>query len=75
MYPGTTDKPGGKLRLMYECNPFAFIMEVAGGRATDGSRRILDIEPTGLHQRTPLFIGSSGMMDELEECLAAHPND
>lgn len=73
MYPGTIDKPGGKLRLMYECNPFAFIMEVAGGRATDGSRRILDIQPEGLHQRTPLFIGSSGMMDELEECLAAHP--
>jgi fructose-1,6-bisphosphatase I len=66
MYPGTTDKPGGKLRLMYECNPFAFIVEVAGGRATDGKQRILDIVPTELHQRSPLFIGSSGMMDELE---------
>jgi fructose-1,6-bisphosphatase I len=66
MYPGTVDKPGGKLRLMYECNPFAFIVEVAGGRATDGRQRILDIVPTKLHQRSPLFIGSSGMMDELE---------
>jgi fructose-1,6-bisphosphatase I len=51
---------------MYECNPFAFILEVAGGRATDGKRRILDIQPTGLHQREPLFIGSRGMMDELD---------
>ena len=67
MYPGTTDKPKGKLRLLYECNPFAFIVEVAGGRATDGTKRILDIKPTELHQRTPLFIGSQKMMDELEQ--------
>jgi fructose-1,6-bisphosphatase I len=69
MYPGTLEKPKGKLRLMYECNPFAFIVEVAGGKATDGTQRILDIEPTELHQRTPMFIGSSGMMAELESCL------
>lgn len=66
MYPGTIDKPKGKLRLMYECNPFAFIAEVAGGKATNGKQRILDIEPTELHQRTPLFIGSMKMMEELE---------
>lgn len=69
MYPGTTDKPKGKLRLLYECNPFAFIMEAAGGRATDGKQSILDIQPTELHQRTPLFIGSTAMMAELEECI------
>jgi len=69
MYPGTTDKPKGKLRLLYECNPFAFILGVAGGRATDGHQRILDIKPTELHQRTPMFIGSKGMMDELETYL------
>ncbi len=69
MYPGTTDKPGGKLRLLYECNPFAFIVEVAGGRATDGTRRILDIPPTHLHERTPFFIGSKNMMDELDTYL------
>jgi fructose-1,6-bisphosphatase I len=69
MYPGTTDKPKGKLRLLYECNPFAFIVEVAGGKATDGSRRILDIQPTTLHERTPFFIGSKGMMEELESHL------
>src|SRR5688572_21047030 len=69
MYPGTTDKPKGKLRLLYECNPFAFIIAVAGGKATNGKIRILDIEPTELHQRTPMFIGSKLMMEELETCL------
>ncbi|HEY8398637.1 MAG TPA: class 1 fructose-bisphosphatase, partial [Flavihumibacter sp.] len=69
MYPGTRSRPEGKLRLMYECNPFAFIIEVAGGRATDGKQRILEIQPTDLHQRSPFFAGSSGMMDELETCL------
>lgn len=69
MYPGTTDKPKGKLRLLYECNPFAFIVEVAGGKATNGKERILDVQPTELHQRTPFFIGSKLMMEELEECL------
>jgi fructose-1,6-bisphosphatase I len=66
MYPGTTDKPKGKLRLLYECNPFAFIVEKAGGKATNGKQRILDIEPTEIHQRTPMFIGSKLMMEELE---------
>lgn len=73
MYPGQSDKPGGKLRLLYECNPFAFIVEVAGGKATDGKQRILEIQPTELHQRSPLFIGSKGMMQELEDCLAKEP--
>ena len=68
-YPGTTDKPKGKLRLLYECNPFAFIVEVAGGKATDGKQRILDIQPTELHQRSPFFVGSKNMMRELEECI------
>lgn len=67
MYPGTTDKPKGKLRLLYECNPFAFIVEVAGGKATNGQQPILEIVPTELHQRTPFFVGSKGMMAELEE--------
>ncbi len=71
-YPGTTDKPKGKLRLLYECNPFAFIVEKAGGKATNGKQRILEIIPTELHQRTPFFIGSSNMMDELETHLKAN---
>jgi len=69
MYPGTMDKPKGKLRLLYECNPFAFIVEVAGGKATDGKQSILDIQPTELHQRTPFFVGSADMMAELKECM------
>lgn len=69
MYPATHDNPKGKLRLQYECNPFAFICEVAGGKATDGMQRILSIQPTSLHQRTPFFVGSKQMMDELEQCL------
>jgi fructose-1,6-bisphosphatase I len=70
MYPGTIDKPKGKLRLLYEANPFAFIVEVAGGRATNGRERILDVVPSELHQRTPLFIGSKEMMDEFETYTA-----
>ena len=71
MYPATVDKPKGKLRLLYESNPFAFIVEVAGGKATNGKVPILDIEPTELHQRTALFVGSKGMMADLEACLDA----
>ena len=66
MYPGTSDRPLGKLRLLYECNPFAFIMEIAGGKATDGHQRILEIVPSQVHQRTPFFVGSKLMMQELE---------
>lgn len=69
MYPGMTDKPGGKLRLLYECNPFAFIIERAGGVATNGEQRILDIKPTELHQRSPFFVGSKLMMEELDQHL------
>ncbi len=66
MYPATTGRLNGKLRLMYECNPFAFIIEVAGGKATSGVERVLDIQPRQLHQRSPIFIGSKNMV---EECL------
>lgn len=62
IYPTTTSSPNGKLRLLYEANPFAFLMEQAGGLATDGFNRILDIQPTSLHQRTPLFMGSENMV-------------
>lgn len=69
MYPPTTDRPHGKLRLLYECNPFAFIVEVAGGKANNGVKRILDVQPTELHQRSALYCGSKGMMEELEACM------
>jgi len=59
LYPGETDRPAGKLRLLYEAAPLAWVVERAGGRASDGRARILDRLPTALHERTPLFIGSS----------------
>ena len=63
IYPTTSKSPKGKLRLLYECNPLAFIIEQAGGRATDGFRRILELDIKELHQRTPLFLGSADMVD------------
>lgn len=64
IYPDTTTSPEGKLRLLYECNPLAFIAEQAGGLASTGKERILDIKPTRLHQRVPLFIGSKQMVEK-----------
>jgi len=69
MYPKTSDAVNGKLRLVYECNPMAFIVEQAGGRATNGHQRIMEIEPKELHQRTPIFIGSEDMVLEAESFL------
>jgi len=66
IYPETLSFPTGKLRLMYECNPMAFIVEQAGGKATTGSERILDIQPTELHQRVPVVIGSKLMVEQVE---------
>ena len=67
LYPSTSRHPNGKLRLLYECNPMAFLIEQAGGKAIAGAgRRILDIAPTELHQRCPLFVGSPKMVDTLE---------
>jgi Fructose-1,6-bisphosphatase len=69
LYPTTSSHPQGKLRLMYECNPLAFIVEQAGGKATDGYRRILDIQPQYLHERTPIFIGSTAMVEKVEKFI------
>ena len=69
IYPTGTKSPKGKLRLLYECNPLAFIAEQAGGRATDGFQRILDIQPEELHQRVPYFAGSTAMVLEAEGFL------
>jgi fructose-1,6-bisphosphatase I len=65
LYPGTTDKPKGKLRLMYECNPLAFLLSVAGGVATNGKENILDIQPTSLHERSHHVYRQPKMMEEL----------
>ena len=69
IYPGTNSAPEGRLRLLYECNPLAFIAEQAGGLATTGRERILNIEPHRLHQRVPLFIGSKQMVEKAMSLL------
>tara|TARA_B100000674_G_scaffold291331_1_gene241484 strand:+ start:26 stop:1024 length:999 start_codon:yes stop_codon:yes gene_type:complete len=69
IYPKTTAAPLGRLRLLYECAPLAWIAEEAGGKATDGTQRILDIVPTDLHQRTPYFIGSTQMVEKAESYM------
>ena len=67
MYPGDTKHPNGKLRLMYECNPVSFIIEQAGGKASTGEKRMLDIKPESLHQRIPIFAGSEEDVTIAEE--------
>ncbi|MEP7170830.1 MAG: class 1 fructose-bisphosphatase [Bacteroidota bacterium] len=69
IYPSTSKAPMGKLRIIYECNPLAWIVEQAGGKASDGYTRILDIQPSSLHQRTPLFIGSEDMVSMAEDFM------
>ena len=69
MYPRDKRNPNGKLRLMYECNPMAFLLEQAGGRAIDGKKRILEIKPEKLHQRVPIYIGSKNAVDTVEYYL------
>src|SRR5690606_23490432 len=71
MYPGDAKNPNGKLRLLYEASPLAFICEQAGGRPSNGERDIMDIQPTSLHQRTPLYMGSAEFVDLAEQYLAA----
>ena len=72
LYPGTTIKPDGKLRLLYECNPIAFLAEQAGGKATTGTQRILDIIPKELHQRVPFIVGNTTMVEKVEEFILAN---
>ena len=69
IYPSTAQYPNGKLRLLYEANPIAFIAEQAGGKASDGYQRILDIKPTELHQRVPLFVGMQSMVEDAEKFM------
>jgi len=69
IYPKSSKANNGKLRLLYECNPMAFIVEQAGGKATDGFNRIMDIQPKELHERAPFFCGSKNMVDKAEEFM------
>ena len=67
MYPKSSKNSNGKLRLLYECNPMAFLAEQAGGKASDGHTRIMDIEPSELHQRSPFICGNKSMVEKVEE--------
>lgn len=69
MYPQSSKNPNGKLRLLYECNPMAFLAEQVNGKASDGFNRILDIEPTALHERTPFICGSKNMVEKAESFI------
>lgn len=73
LYPGDRKAPNGKLRLVYEANPLAMVVEQAGGRASTGRGRILEVEPGALHERTPLFIGSPALVDRVDQLLASEP--
>ncbi|MDK2690560.1 class 1 fructose-bisphosphatase [Vibrio vulnificus] len=75
LYPSTQSHPQGKLRLLYECNPMAFLIEQAGGLASDGVNRILDLKPTELHQRVPFFVGSTNMVKKVEEFLEVYRDE
>lgn len=71
MYPSDSKNPNGKLRLLYECNPMAFLVEAAGGLASTGTTRILDLVPEKLHQRVPIFIGSKNMVEKAMACVTS----
>ena len=73
LYPTSSKAPNGKLRLLYECNPLAFVVEQAGGKASDGKNRIMEVQPTELHQRIPFFCGSKNMVNKLEEFMGNYP--
>ncbi|MDG1803966.1 class 1 fructose-bisphosphatase [Flavicella sp.] len=75
LYPTSSKSPQGKLRLLYECNPIAFLAEQANGKATDGYVRIMDLKPTELHQRVPIFCGSPTMVEKAEAFMAKYPED
>ena len=75
IYPSTATHPNGKLRLLYECNPMAFLAEQAGGKASDGKNRILDIIPQKLHERAPFFVGNSSMVEDAERFIAQFPDE
>lgn len=71
LYPPTADNPEGKLRVLYEAFPIAFLCEQAGGKASDGANRLLDMEPTSIHQRTPMVVGSQVEMELFEKMVAS----
>jgi len=71
-YPATSKAPKGKLRLLYECNPLSFLIEQAGGKASNGTERIMELEAFELHQRTPVFMGTQEMVEKVEAFIHEH---
>ena len=69
MYPASAKSPNGKIRLMYECHALAFVAEQAGGAATNGTTRIMEIDPTDIHQKVPLFLGSKKMVERAGQLI------
>jgi len=74
-YPADKKTPQGKLRVLYECFPMAYIMEMAGGKATTGKQRVLDIVPDGIHDRRPIFLGSKLDVEDVERFYREIPED
>jgi fructose-1,6-bisphosphatase I len=70
-YPGLVDRPEGKLRLLFESAPIAYVVDAAGGDSTDGERSLLEVEPTEIHQRTPTFVGNESEIERLEAALSS----
>jgi fructose-1,6-bisphosphatase I len=69
-YPALTDAPDGKLRLQFEGNPIGYIVESAGGQSSDGRQSLLEVEPVSLHDRVPFYVGSPGIVADLESALS-----
>jgi fructose-1,6-bisphosphatase I len=69
MYPPTEKAPNGKLRLLYECSPMSFLVEQAGGKSHTGKQRVMEVTPEQFHQRVPIFIGSSKMVDQVLDMM------
>ena len=70
LYPNDAKNLHGKLRLLYECVPMAYLAEQAGGAASNGSMRVLEVHPDGIHQRIPFYIGSKDLVEQIETCIA-----
>jgi fructose-1,6-bisphosphatase I len=72
IYPPTTEYPGGRLRLLYEANPVSFLAEQAGGSSSNGTQRLLDVQPHDIHERTPLVVGGPVEMQAFQNCVEEH---
>jgi fructose-1,6-bisphosphatase I len=75
IYPDSNQYPNGKLRLMYECNPLSFVIEQAGGMATDGKERIMEKMPETIHQRTPIYVGSKENVQKVKSFLEEYADE